>query len=186
MRTEHLDLFDGVKHNEEEYYKKIEKTIRYLNSREQLNRLAREMKSKQKEMESIKIKSHGHIAGYILGSRIFVRVTFSLGSHTVESDQIIIDTGSDISAISPSLWRSFSGAPSGMEIFGAHTCVRARTVRPTITIGDIVIEDHLINIVDLDAFSNTGIDGVIGMDILQAGELHVYQSDGLPCFEFSL
>ena len=186
MRIGEVGVIEGTKHEEEEYYEKLEKTIIYLNSREQLNRLAREMKSKRKEMESIKIKNHGHIAGYILGDRIFVRMTLSCHSRTVESDQIIIDTGSNISVISPSLWKSLSSASPEMDIFGAHTRIRARSERFTVTIGNIAIEDHHIAIADLDVFHNTGIDGLIGMDIIQAGELHTYQTNGLPCFEFNL
>lgn len=48
MRIGEVGVIEGVKRDEKEYYEKIEKAIRYLNSREQLNRLAREMK-KQKE-----------------------------------------------------------------------------------------------------------------------------------------
>lgn len=163
----------------------IIRNIRYLQARETWNKAYRERKKRQ-EVNSIKVKKHGHIESYITGDRILVTVKIHTDEYMAIAHNMLLDTGSNCTVISPDVCCVLNNA-TDMSVIGAHTNTNASQITGRIVIEDeIEIDEQDILIIGLDAFNGTGIHGVIGMDIIQAGDLHVFRKDEFPHFEFTL
>ena len=148
--------------------------------------LALEKERKKMEIDDIKITQHGTITGIIVNDKIMLTTIIADASGAVVSADLLLDTGSNLTVVHPRIVQSFQKS-DGVLIIGSHMSGDSQTVTAKIQIENILtIEDHEISVMALNAFEDTGIDGVIGMDIIQAGELHIYRKEDSPYYEFTL
>ena len=137
---------------------------------------------------SINVKQHGKTEGYIINDLIYVDVAITHGSKTLQVSAVI-DTGSNITVLSKDLAdRIYCQIETDNEIpvLNAYSPGSASAITSDIKIGNnIEIADQEIYLMDIEFFK-TACHMIIGMDIIQAGDLHIYKNGSLPYFTFEI
>lgn len=146
--------------------------------------IARE--KKRMSLENINIIQHGTVEGYITDDKMILRIRITDSNNLSVSCSMLLDTGSNITVISSSIADLFHKS-EGILIKGVHTAGLSSMITGRLCIEDkIMIDTYEIYTMDLDAFDESSFDGIIGMDLIQAGSLRIFRKDGLPYFEFTL
>ena len=135
----------------------------------------------RKRMREINIEKHGELSGYNAGyNQIIVPATIN-GIVC----NALLDCGSDITTMNSAKMKASGG--KDMLVIGASSRGNGKTINADINLGnEIIIKDYPVTFFDLDIYDTGKFDLIIGIDILAAGDFHLYQRDGLPYYEFRL
>lgn len=143
-------------------------------------------KRKIEMLDNIHITKHGTISRDIVLDRITIASILCGADDTMVLANLMIDTGANITVVRPDIIEKFA-KEAGIVTYGISE--KGTTDKVTCRLrleNEIIIDGCEVHAMDLEAFDVIGIDGVIGMDIIQAGDLHVFRKDGFPHFEFTL
>ena len=164
----------------------IIRNLIYIQERAKLNRIHAELR-KRKEVKSIVVEKGGLIEGHILDDRIFVEMVIHTEYGSAFIPNVLIDTGSNITSVCTRFLCGMEATGEALHAISAHTSASCYLLTCELQIDKkITINPIEIMVADLDCFVDTGIDAVIGMDIIQAGNLHIWNKDGLPYFTFEM
>ena len=147
---------------------------------------AMQREQKKMELDRLSVTEQGTISEYIINDRIMFTTAITSRTGDTVSAYLLLDTGSNLTVVAPRIAEAFD-KQEGIRMKGAHTAGDSLSITGTMRFENtITVDGCTIYVMDLDAFDGTGIDGVIGMDVIQAGDLHVYRKDGFPYFEFTM